>query len=81
VRSGTRSLPHSHEERELFICISGQARVHLNDRALLVTKGDVVFIPPGTHHFVDAESETEDFHLYAIWWDRGSANAFIDQET
>ena len=77
VRPHTRSLPHGHEENELFICVSGKARIVLDGDHLDVEKGDVVLIAPSTHHYVDNATD-EDFHMYSIWWDGESARAFLD---
>jgi|RhiMetdeSRZDD1v2_1073273.scaffolds.fasta_scaffold12558_2 oxalate decarboxylase/phosphoglucose isomerase-like protein (cupin superfamily) len=79
VRKGTRSLSHINEplgEAELFIGISGVGKVWVGQTSYEVQKGDTLFIPPGTTHYVENES-AEDFHFYAIWWDIGSATSYI----
>jgi mannose-6-phosphate isomerase-like protein (cupin superfamily) len=79
VRPGTRSLPHGHREREIFICISGTAVVVIDGVTHPVTKGDVVTIPPGSEHYIWNNSH-EDFHMYCIFWDRASATQYLVEE-
>lgn len=78
IRSGTHSLPHSHEENEIFICIQGNAEIVLGEDRVPVTQGDVVTIPPSVRHYVDNRT-AEDFHMYSIWWDREAAEGYIDR--
>jgi oxalate decarboxylase/phosphoglucose isomerase-like protein (cupin superfamily) len=78
IRAGTHSLPHSHEENEIFICVQGNADIMLGEERVPVTQGDVVAIPPSTRHYVDNRT-AEDFHMYSIWWDREAAGAYMDR--
>lgn len=70
VRPGSQSLYHVNEpddEDELFIAISGTASVTVGESCYLTQKGDIIFIPAGTPHYITNDSE-EEFHFYTIWW-------------
>lgn len=77
VRPGTRSTPHSHHERELFIAISGQADIVIAGERFSVGKGDLISIPVGSEHYIANDSE-EDFHMYTVWWSQESASEFLN---
>lgn len=78
VRAGTSSMPHAHDEREIFICIAGEADIVMDDERIPVRQGDVVAIPLSTRHYVDNRSDS-DFHMYSIWWDREAAQGYLDR--
>jgi len=80
VSSHTASTPHFNEpagEEELFIAISGKARVWLDKASYEMEKGDVLFIPAGVLHYVENDN-SEDFHLYALWWNTGTVSSYLD---
>ncbi|OWW21578.1 cupin domain-containing protein [Noviherbaspirillum denitrificans] len=79
VRPGTRSLPHAHMEREIFICIDGNADVVLDGKPHPLKKGDVVAVPPGSEHFIQNDSGN-DFHMYCIFWDKDAATNYLQEE-
>ncbi len=82
VRPGTISTPHVNdppEEAEIFICISGAAKVCVGKEIVDVTKGDLVYFPPGTFHYIENPHQ-EDFHLYSIWWDPISAKKYLNAQ-
>jgi oxalate decarboxylase/phosphoglucose isomerase-like protein (cupin superfamily) len=79
VPSGTESLKHVNEpsdEEELFICISGTASVMVEGDSYVAGKGDLFCIPAGKSHHVKNTSK-EDFHYYALWWNKGLANDYL----
>jgi len=76
VRAHTSSTPHHHEERELFIIISGSAEVFIDTVPYTVKMGDMVSIPVGSEHYISNRSD-EDFHMYTIFWSTESAQTFI----
>lgn len=41
--------------------------------------GDIAAIPKHTDHYVFNDTD-EDFHFYVVWWDRDSANRFLDED-
>jgi oxalate decarboxylase/phosphoglucose isomerase-like protein (cupin superfamily) len=78
VAPGTESEAHVNspsDEDELFVCVSGEARVILGSASSEIRKGDVVFIPRGTLHYVKNDS-AEPFHFYALWWNKQTADDY-----
>ncbi len=70
VRPHSSSLEHVNEplgEEELFICISGKALVHVDKDTFEASKGDVFYMPAGSNHYIENNTD-EPFHLYALWW-------------
>src|ERR1700744_4432382 len=79
VRKGTASASQINQpegEAELFIGIAGKGRAWIGDTAYEMQQGDTLFIPPGMPHHIENCYE-EDFHVYAIWWEIGSATDYI----
>ena len=75
LRAGVTSTPHSHPEYEIFIAMSGNAAVVVDDERRPFTPGDAVHISPGsTHQLVN--DGAEDFEYYAIWWGREMSDQF-----
>ncbi|HTI09026.1 MAG TPA: cupin domain-containing protein [Puia sp.] len=80
VGSHTTSTSHINEpagEEELFIAISGRAKVWLGNGSYEMEKGDVLFIPAGISHYIENDNR-EDFHLYALWWNTGTVNSYLN---
>lgn len=51
---------HQHEhEDELFLVIKGSLVIHLRDRDLTLTEGQLVIIPRGVEHLPVAEQEVQ----------------------
>ncbi len=81
VKSNTNSLQHVNQpddEDEFFIVISGKAKVFIDGDFFEIEKGDQVFIPKGTSHYVE-NTYNEDFHFYALWWNSESIGNHINQ--
>ena len=79
MRPNTVSTPHSHHEREIFIAISGVAKILIDGETIPVAKGDVVAIPPHSEHCIENDG-ADDFHLYSVWWDRDLATTYLESE-
>lgn len=63
----TGSPFHSHAgEWEMFVILSGSARVRANDEARVLHAGEVVLHPPGEAHQITNASETEELLFYII---------------
>jgi mannose-6-phosphate isomerase-like protein (cupin superfamily) len=58
VRMKREFVWHSHEETdEVFIVFSGELKIELRDKTLLLGKGDMVSIPKGVEHRPSADME------------------------
>ena len=59
---------HHHVEYEIFYIDQGSVTVGIEDSLAVAHAGDVVFIHPGTNHFVKKLNNTE-YHYYAMVFD------------
>ena len=72
---GESSLPHSHDEKETFIIISGEGKLTVNDEVKkTIKKGDVLFFPPFTKHTVKNTASSGKLEFICIWWGEGEAD-------
>ncbi|MBH8608759.1 cupin domain-containing protein [Thermoactinomyces sp. CICC 10521] len=67
VPPGQQSLPHQHEEKEVFIIVKGQGTAVSDDETCAVEAGDVIYFEPGTTHSVINTSD-EELVFFSIWW-------------
>ncbi|MGH2941886.1 MAG: cupin domain-containing protein [Solirubrobacteraceae bacterium] len=75
IRAGTASVPHAHDEYEIFIAISGQAVVEADGERTPLLAGDVVHMRPGMEHRVVNDGD-RDFEMYSVWWDEAMTERF-----
>ncbi len=59
---------HHHIEYEIFYIDKGSVEFGLEDSVAIVQAGDVIFMHPGTNHYVKKIKETE-YHYYAMVFD------------
>jgi mannose-6-phosphate isomerase-like protein (cupin superfamily) len=78
LREETESTPHSHHEYEIFIAMTGQATLVVDDERRRFEAGDIAHMRPGSTHYVINDSPG-DFEFYAIWWDDTLSARFIDR--
>ena len=52
---------------EIYIVLSGEAVLNLDNVEYDLEKGSVVFIPADTFHALKNKSETEDFEIITVW--------------
>ncbi len=60
---GVHPPPHD----EIYIVLSGEAVLHMDDVDYDIEKGTVVFIPAGTFHALTNKSKTQDFEIITVW--------------
>lgn len=63
------SEPHHHIEYEIFYMQQGEAIIGIDNMELQLKAGNVVFINPGTTHYVTKAREGKNFHYYALAFD------------
>ncbi|HHV06823.1 MAG TPA: cupin domain-containing protein [Firmicutes bacterium] len=52
------SVPlHSHEQEEVYIILSGEGKMHINDNTADVKPGDYIYITPNSAHLLENTSE------------------------
>ena len=58
VPAGVATERHYHREsEEFYYVLGGSGEMHLGDEVRTVGPGDAILIPPGTWHFIAAESD------------------------
>jgi methionyl-tRNA synthetase len=73
IRPGEATTPHSHDEFETFLVLSGSGHMTIEDETALLQEGDVVYIEKKrTHHFANA-SIYEPLVFLSIFWDSPEA--------
>ncbi len=66
--------PHNHYDGETFIILKGQGRMQIGDEAQDVSPGDVVLIPPFSHHTLTNISKIDRLQFLSVYWEaRGRA--------
>ena len=55
---------HAHDSEQILIVISGEGIVATQKEEHTVSKGDVIFIPPGETHWHGATSHAEFSHIF-----------------
>jgi uncharacterized cupin superfamily protein len=68
VRPGEATSPHSHDEEETFLIMSGKGVITVDGEREAVEAGDVIYLPRGsTHTLVNASTE-ERLDFLTIFW-------------
>ena len=75
VRPGERTTPHSHDEHETFVVLSGSGVIEVDQESAPVTAGDVIYLAPNSHHTMKNTSQTERLDFIPIFWGSPEANA------
>jgi mannose-6-phosphate isomerase-like protein (cupin superfamily) len=81
LEPGGVSIPHDHDEEETFIFISGEGVITVDKEEGAVSKGDVVYLPRFSRHFVKNTSATELLQFLCIWWGAPSSEKIETQDT
>jgi mannose-6-phosphate isomerase-like protein (cupin superfamily) len=76
VNPGAESGGHGHHEYEIWIALAGQAELIVEGERTPFQAGDVVHFPPHVWHQV-VNTGTEDFEMYAVWWDQEISERFL----
>ena len=69
VRPGECTTPHSHDELETFLVLSGSGRMEIEDENDVLNDGDVVFIPKNHAHCFRNLSNSNPLVFLSIFWD------------
>lgn len=75
VHPGSASGPHGHHEYEIWVAMTGQAKIICDGEEVPFGAGDIAHFTPGSVHQVVNDSD-EDFQMYSVWWDAELANQF-----
>ena len=69
VRPGECTTPHSHDEFETFLVLSGRGLMTIENESEEMVTGDVVFIPKNKNHRFANLSDKEPLVFQTIFWD------------
>lgn len=68
IKPGSASTPHSHDEEETFIFLSGRGRMSVDGKERDVARGDAVYLEPFTAHTVRNVDDVAPLEFLCIWW-------------
>lgn len=75
VRPGESTSPHSHDEEETFLILSGQGSISVDNETAEVSTGDLIFLPRNSYHTIKNLSDEERLDFLTIFWGSPEANA------
>jgi quercetin dioxygenase-like cupin family protein len=61
---GVRNKFHAHDSEQILIVTAGEGIVATEKEEKVVTKGDIILIPPGEKHWHGATPDSEFSHIY-----------------
>lgn len=67
VHPGDATVPHAHDEDEVFLVLSGRGRMTIGDECEELVAGDLVSIPRNVRHTMANETDTE-LQFLSIYW-------------
>jgi mannose-6-phosphate isomerase-like protein (cupin superfamily) len=67
VRPDMSTTPHSHDEEEAFIFVSGAGRMRVDGHEFPVSRGDVVYLEPFAAHTALNTGDTP-LEILCVWW-------------
>jgi oxalate decarboxylase/phosphoglucose isomerase-like protein (cupin superfamily) len=74
VRPNEATSPHSHDEEETFIILSGGGDISIDGETASVERGDVIYLPRNSHHTIRNTSGKEPLEFLTIFWGSPDAN-------
>ena len=74
VRPGESTSPHSHDEEETFLILSGRGEISIDGETAEVTKGDMIYLPRNSYHTIKNLSNEERLDFLTIFWGSPEAN-------
>jgi len=78
IAPGDCSIPHHHDEEEMFLFLSGEGTINVDGTEESVGKGTMVYLPRFSRHFVTNTSTSADLSFVCIWWGAPAEDAAAD---
>jgi mannose-6-phosphate isomerase-like protein (cupin superfamily) len=75
VRPGECTTEHGHDEEETFIILSGSGTISIDGEVQPIGRGDVIYLPRHSRHFVANGSADAPLEFLSIFWGSPEANA------
>jgi hypothetical protein len=75
VRPNEQTSPHSHDEEEAFIILSGSGDISIDGDTTSVSQGDVIYLPRNSHHTIRNTSDVKPLEFLTIFWGSPEANS------
>lgn len=69
VEPGGKTMLHSHHPCETFLICQGRGTMICDEKSSAVSSGDVIYLPPQSHHQLQNDSETESLMFLSVFWD------------
>src|ERR1700753_748726 len=79
VRIGGATTPHSHDEEETFLILSGEARISSDDEHQDVSRGDLIYLPRNSRHSIANTSTCMLLEFLTIFWGSPEADRRMRQ--
>ncbi len=58
VKPGASQKPHKHSPEQCYIIIQGQGNMNVGEKSSTVEKGDIIYIPSNSVHFIKNQGDT-----------------------
>ena len=77
---GRAFRPHYHEDmQEVFVIISGQARMRVDDETVLLAAGDAIVVDPRQVHEMENDTDRDvDYIVFGITLDQGGRTVVVE---
>ena len=69
VEPGGATMVHSHHPCETFLICQGQGTMSCDGISSPVASGDVIYLPPQSHHQLRNDSNSESLMFLSVFWD------------
>ena len=69
VEPGGKTMIHSHNPCETFLICQGHGTMTCNGESSSVSGGDVIYLPPQSHHFLTNDSASDALMFLSVFWD------------
>jgi oxalate decarboxylase/phosphoglucose isomerase-like protein (cupin superfamily) len=75
VRPGESTTEHGHDEEETFLILSGSGTISVDGEVRPIGRGDLIYLPRHSRHFVANGSSDAPLEFLSIFWGSPEANA------
>ena len=69
LKPGQKTKAHQHHEQETYFIAKGRGEMRVNDQAVEMGPGDVIYLPPFNSHVLENTSPDEDLLFLSVYWE------------